>query len=123
MLRTDRAYLTQIREKYRAGSRIWDPDDRWHSWSRRQIERELAIVAHDFDKVKEETRLVVDVGSGGEPYFKPKCRHLEIDLAEDRLRGDACSVCGNAEALPIASRSTDLIICVGPVINYCSLEE
>jgi hypothetical protein len=116
-------YRAHIRSQYNSPARVWDPADRWHLWMRKAIEREMDWVAGEFFSECPMGGLVVDVGSGGESYTLGNATRIDVDIAENRLRGCALAVCGNVEYLPLHSGISDLTVCVGPVINYCSLEE
>lgn len=120
-MRTPPVYLARIRKKYNELGEIWERTDLWHAWSKRQIEREMFTVARQL--VTDQKPLIVDVGSGGWSYFGADHSQINIDVAEDRLRHSRWPVCASAESLPLRSKVSDLTICVGPVINYCSLQE
>lgn len=122
-MRTSPAYLARIRNKYNRIGEVWDKTDRWHAWSRRQIEQEMFAVSRQFIPQCDNRSLIVDVGSGGYSYFESACPRVEVDIAEARLRRSKWPVCASAENLPLMPRISDLTICVGPVVNYCSLEE
>lgn len=122
-MRTQPAYLERIRKKYNEIEEVWDRTDRWHAWSRRQIEQEMLAVSRQFITQSDDSSLIVDVGSGGYSYFDHKCSRVEVDIAETRLRRSKWPVCASAENLPLLPGISDLTICVGPVVNYCSLEE
>ena len=122
-MRTPPPYLERIRKKYNGIGEVWDRTDRWHAWSRRQIEQEMLAVSQQFVPRTDNSSLIVDVGSGGYSYFESACPRVEVDIAETRLRQSKWPVCASAENLPLLPRISDLTICVGPVVNYCSLEE
>ncbi|SDR79506.1 hypothetical protein SAMN05444158_7542 [Bradyrhizobium canariense] len=122
-MRTQPSYLQRIRKKYNEIGEVWDRSDRWHAWSKRQIDEEMFTISRQFSALNDGSRLVVDVGSGGYSYFDSRCGRVEVDIAEARLRQSTWPVCASAESLPLLPGVSDLTICVGPVINYCSLEE
>jgi hypothetical protein len=122
MMRTQPVYLKRIRKKYNEIEDIWDKSDRWHAWSKRQIDQEMLAVSRQSTATNESGGLIIDVGSGGYSYFDSVCGRVEIDIAEVRLRRSKWAVCANAESLPLLPGISDLTICVGPVVNYCSLE-
>jgi SAM-dependent methyltransferase len=123
MGREDVAYRSGVRAKYNDLVSIWGEADRWHAWSHRQIIKALATVRDEFEPVARSSALVVDVGSGGETYGLGIGQRIDVDIAEHRLVGTGRRICANAELLPLRDAIADLTICVGPVINYCSLEE
>jgi SAM-dependent methyltransferase len=123
MLRTEKTYVSRIRQKYNAIDEIWEASDRWHLWTKAQIERALTFVRRTIDECDLSPYIILDVGSAGHSYFPSTCFRVDVDIAENSLRSCEHPVCANAEALPLCSAVADLAICVGPVINYCSLEE
>lgn len=123
MQRSEPAYVDRVRKKYNSIDEIWEASDRWHSWTKRQIEQVLVAAGRAFLKEPSGDRVILDVGSAGHAYFPSSCFRIDIDIAENSLRSCKHPVCANAEALPFASVIADLTVCVGPVINYCSLEE
>lgn len=123
MQRSEPAYVERIRQKYNAIHEIWEASDRWHLWTRQQIQQFLITAGREFSKGPSDNRVILDVGSAGHAYFPSSCFRVDVDIAENSLRSCAHPVCANAEALPFASAIADLTVCVGPVVNYCSLEE
>jgi SAM-dependent methyltransferase len=123
MGRTDHSYVARIRRKYNEIREIWDRTDRWHVRVRQEIENEVRNVAKEFALVRTSESVVLDVGSAGYSYFETKCLRIDLDIAERSLSAVARGVCANAEMLPFRPRTMDLVLCVGPVVNYCSLEE
>lgn len=123
MGRTEAAYRERIRSKYNAITDIWGGADRWHAWTRHQIERSMRLTLRNYLPQIGADPLVIDVGSGGDSYGIDVTKRIDIDIAEHLLRTNGWSVCANGEALPIKSDLADLVVCVGPVINYCSFEE
>jgi len=121
MARTDAAYRARVRSKYNGLKVIWAKEDRWHAWSRCQIEMEMHLVGQQLQLPGQS--LVVDVGSAGETYGLVSTDRIDVDLAETRLKCARWPVCANAERLPLASGIADVTVCVGPTINYCSLDE
>jgi SAM-dependent methyltransferase len=117
------SYVARIRRKYNEIAEIWDRSDLWHDWSKRQIESEMLTVAAEFRRIQTDASVILDVGSAGRSYFPTECVRIDIDIAERTLANCAYPVCANAEALPFGPAISDLTVCVGPVINYCSLEE
>jgi SAM-dependent methyltransferase len=123
MVRTNSSYVNRIRNKYNSITKIWDDSDRWHLWTRRQIEESILAVTGTFRRVENSDSVILDIGSAGLSYFSSDSFRIDVDIAEKSLTRCRYPVCANAEALPFAPAVADLTICVGPVINYCSLEE
>jgi hypothetical protein len=122
-VRTAPSYVAQVRHKYSGSDEIWLDTDRWHQWTRRQIKIEMALVSKNFDVQGPSSSLILDIGSGGYAYFQANCLRIDVDIAEPRLSQSNWGVCANVEILPFPPEISDLTICVGPVINYCSLDE
>ena len=122
-MRTDPGYVARVRDKYNAIEDVWRDADPWHAWSRSRIKAELALVAAEFERRLGGAGLVIDVGSAGDPYLRAGIETVDVDVAERGLRGRPLPVCCNAETLALRTGIADLIVCVGPVVNYCSLEE
>jgi hypothetical protein len=57
--------LDRIRKKYNEIGDVWDKSDRWHAWSKRQIDEEMLAVSRQFALTNDNSALIVDVGSGG----------------------------------------------------------
>jgi hypothetical protein len=123
MQRSEPTYVDRVRKKYNGIDEIWDTSDRWHFWTKRQIEQVLAAAGREFLKKTSGNGVILDVGSAGHAYFPSSCFRIDVDIAENSLSSCTHPVCANAEALPFASAISDLTVCVGPVVNYCSLEE
>jgi len=116
----DPAFRDSVRQKYNQIDEIWSDVDRWHARSRREI----------FEAVDRLNRLhpdphdlVIDIGAGGHPQRVPSRSYIQADIALEKLRGVANSVCADAHRLPFASAAADCVMCVGAVVNYCSLTD
>jgi hypothetical protein len=123
MYAVPQSYIKKVRHKYNGPDEIWLASDRWHSWTRRQIKAEMAIVSKEFSNENSAMGTILDVGSGGYAYFHTDCRRIDVDIAEARLSNCSLGICANVTNLPLQSEISDLTICVGSVVNYCSLEE
>ncbi len=122
-MRTDSDFVARVRDKYNAIGDIWTSDDPWHAWSHHQIGAEMALVSAEHEHRYGLTGLIIDVGSGGNSYLSTDVTTVDVDVAERRLIGRPMAVCCSAETLALRDGVADLVVCVGPVINYCSLEE
>jgi SAM-dependent methyltransferase len=117
----DPEYRNSIRKKYNEIDQIWETEDKWHD----RVHKEITAAVIRL-KVLEPRghELIIDVGSGGEKYnILRSSSYIQIDLAFDRLRGFGLAICADAHALPIRAGIADCVLCVGPVVNYCSLIE
>ena len=83
------SYLARIRKKYNDIGEIWDRADRWHAWSKRQIDQEMNSVLTDFQKTATGISLIVDVGSGGNPMPTLRPDIPCASLPERSLKSDA----------------------------------
>lgn len=112
------AFRDAVQRRYNLIGEIWDNKDRWHAVVHKQIgaavERLRLLHPEPFT-------LVVDVGSGGGAQPLPHRRYLQIDLAQERLSHQTLAVCADAHSLPLRDGTADCLVCVGSVVNYCSL--
>lgn len=116
----DPAFRDSVRRKYNQIDEIWSDVDHWHTRSRREI----------FDAVERLNRLhpephelVIDIGAGGQPQRVPSRTYVQADIAAELLRGTRNAVCADAHHLPFADGAADCVMCVGAVVNYCSLPD
>jgi hypothetical protein len=114
----DPAFRDSVRQKYNQIDEIWSDVDRWHARSRREI---FEAVDRLNRLHPEPHNLVIDIGAGGHPQRVPSRTYVQADIALEKLRGIRNSVCADAHCLPFATASADCIMCVGAVVNYCSL--
>ncbi|MFI5202460.1 MAG: methyltransferase domain-containing protein [Candidatus Kapaibacterium sp.] len=116
----DRQFRNSVRDKYNSLTQIWGEGDEWHLL----VHDEIAAA---IDRLNEQYRfthdLVVDIVSGGILQSIPHRTYIELDIALERLLGHKMAICADAHALPLPNGIADCVICVGPVINYCSLIE
>ena len=77
----------------------------------------------EFAQEQTANSLVLDLGSAGHAYFSTDCMRVDVDLADTMLTRCPQAVCASIEALPFKDNIAYLVLCVGPVVNYCSLEE
>jgi SAM-dependent methyltransferase len=120
MSATDPDYRRWVTDKYNSLNRIWAPNDLWHSRMREGIfaavRRVRALHPEPFD-------LVIDLGSGGFTQNIQCRKYVHVDLALQKIDGTAFAVCADAHRLPFRNQTADCLVCVGSVINYCSLIE
>lgn len=114
MQRHPRLTLSAVRTRY-AQLATEVPSDPWHSHTASEIRRlmrsELAGVLA--------SRLTLNAGAGPDDLGLSTGTVINLDLAEQRLRGLSRPVAGNVEQLPLRDASVDCIVCVGSVVNYC----
>ncbi len=116
----DPAFRDSVRQKYNQIDEIWSDVDRWHARSRREIFEAVERLNRLHPEPHE---LVIDIGAGGHPQRVPSRNYVQADIAAERLRGVRNSVCADAHHLPFADAAADCVMCVGAVVNYCSLTE
>jgi hypothetical protein len=116
----DPDYRRWVTDKYNSLNRIWAPNDLWHSRMREEIfaafRRVRALHPEPFD-------LVIDLGSGGFTQDIHCQKYIHVDLALQKIEGTALAVCADTHRLPFRDQTADCLVCVGSVINYCSLIE
>jgi SAM-dependent methyltransferase len=113
-------YRKWVTDKYNNLDRIWAPNDLWHSRMRDEI---LATIRRIRTLHPEPFDLVIDLGSGGFTQDIQCRKYIHVDLALRKIQGTACAVCADAHRLPFGNQIADCLVCVGSVINYCSLIE
>ena len=104
--------LNDVRDFYNSTPAIWAPNDLWHQWSYRQINRFLS------QKKFRQSEKIMNAGSGGNAYGI-ECDMTHVDIADEKLKGIPNAVVASIEATPFPDETFDRIICVGSVINYC----
>lgn len=102
----------EIKKLYESVENVWPNNDKWHLYSKSQIEKYL----------NKQTFLpntyTLNAGSGGNDYgLKINMHHR--DLAENKINHFTDYSVGSIEILPQNNKLFDYIICVGSVINYC----
>lgn len=108
-----------MRDKYNAIEEIWVGADRWHE----RVHREIGIGIERLKRLAGPQELILDIGSAGTAYLASYKTYVHLDIAINHLQREALSVCADAHALPFRANTADCVLCVGPVINYCSLIE
>jgi SAM-dependent methyltransferase len=116
----ERDLRKSTQHSYNRADPIWDPADHWHLRVLDEIRVAVARFSQEYVVLP---GTVLDIGSGGSPQTIPHHTYVQVDLAVTRLIGQPTAVCADAHALPFADNIADCIVCVGPVINYCSLIE
>ena len=116
----DPAFRDSVRKKYNQIDQIWTDVDRWHARSRHEIFEAVDRLNRLHPEPHE---LVIDIGAGGHPQRVPARNYVQADIAVEKLRGIQNSVCADAHHLPFADGAADCVMCVGAVVNYCSLTD
>src|SRR5262249_61138320 len=60
---------------------------------------------------------------GGPPRGRRSAGCVRADTGAGLLRGTRTAVCADAPRLPFADGAADCVMCVGAVVNYCSLPD
>jgi len=112
-------YAARVRAKYNSITEIWTDDDLWHSYIHSRIVRAVQRLGSKINF----SDLVIDVGSGGVKQNIRSASYVQVDFAFERLVGISSAVCADVHTLPFGDCIADCVICVGPVVSYCSLVE
>ena len=106
-----------IASKYNSLNKIWDEEDKWHSWTFKRINQYISKVRKQYSN--HYSLIILNAGSGGNSYGFDGETMFHIDIAEEKISTQKNYHVGTIELLPYADKYFDLIICVGSVINYC----
>jgi hypothetical protein len=120
MSASDSDYQKWVVQKYNRLTKIWADGDLWHARMREDIISGVRRVARYQRKPPD---LVIDVGSGGLAQDIKCLNYIQVDIACQKLVGARLAICADAQRLPFANGIADQVICVGSVVNYCSLFE
>jgi SAM-dependent methyltransferase len=106
----------RIAEMYNKMVDIWPKNDKWYSYTYKNIINYMANYKHrnNFN----EKSLILNVGSAGNEYDIPGL-HYHVDIAEEKLVGIENTFLISAEKLPFEDEMFNGGLCVGSVINYC----
>jgi hypothetical protein len=105
---------------YGDGQTIWDQSDRWNCYKRQQISR---FVEAQAPQILTDSAAVLNAGSGGEPYRWLPSATINSDLYLAQVRKLPNAVVCDISLLPFADSVFDLVLCVGPVLNYAPVFE
>lgn len=120
MSASDPDYQKCVVQKYNRLTKIWADGDLWHARMREDI---ISAVRRAARYQKKPPGVVIDVGSGGLAQDIECLNYIQVDIAYQKLVGARFAVCADAQRLPFADNVADQVICVGSVVNYCSLFE
>lgn len=117
----DRAAIrTKALDRYSTIDTIWQNSDLWHWHTRSRIHDFLSARVESINIARGEQ--ILNIGSGGETYgFHPHVQ-VHVDITDRHLSGKI-GVVADAERLPFQPTIFAHAICVGSVVNYCSLME
>lgn len=104
--------IDAVRNFYNNTPAIWAPNDQWHQWSYKQIEKYLSQITFTPQEH------ILNAGSGGNSYGLI-CDMIHVDIAEKKLKGIPNAIVSSIESMPFHTSEFDHIVCVGSVINYC----
>ena len=97
-----------VKKFYNETPEIWASYDRWHLWSRQQIQKYLDSVAFPSESD------ILNAGSGGNDYGIICKKMIHVDIADQKLKDIPNSVVASIESLPFQSNTFDGIVCVCP---------
>lgn len=121
MADSDAADIRQSAEAlYAEGQEIWDRKDQWNFHKRAGIE--AFVVGHCLE-VLDRSDLVLNAGSGGEPYSWLPQNTINSDLFLEQVRRLPKAVVSDVCSLPFPNATFDFSVCVGSVLNYAPLLE
>lgn len=106
-------------KRYASGADIWASEDRWNAHKRAGIERICRSELGDIDS----NARVLNAGAGSHRYSWMPAQAINLDRFAAQAANLPNAVVGDLEALPFPDGEFDLIVCVGPVINYTSAME
>jgi SAM-dependent methyltransferase len=104
--------VNKVRSFYEGLTEVWPEGDRWHLYSKKNIERHIFKQPYDTDAY------ILNAGSGGNAYGLTQRMH-HVDIVDCMINSYPEYTVSSIEKLPFASGLFSDIICVGSVINYC----
>jgi SAM-dependent methyltransferase len=115
----DEQISASVRAHYADGSAIWDPRDQWNCRKRAEIDR----FCRRYGDLLSGAARVLNAGAGSSRYDWIPNTSVSLDKFPAQLVDMPNPVVGDLESLPFPEASFDVVICVGPVINYASAIE
>lgn len=106
----------EITDFYSNLSEIWPKEDKWHSYTKRQIESFIQKNININNNI--DVAVILNAGSGGNSYGINESKMIHLDITEKNIHSKNNYYVGSIEQVPLASNSIDIIICVGSVLNY-----
>lgn len=107
--------------RYTSIETIWRDDDPWHMHTLRSIRSFIDAVRCDY-KVSSKSS-VLNVGSAGIDHGFFPDKQLHVDIVETLIKAQTRAVVADVELLPFRPNAFDHVLCVGSVVNYCSILE
>jgi len=106
-------------KRYQNNKCIFDRKDRWHFVTYTRTHHILQNWRNHLHKKQN----ILNIGSGGEDYLLFPERQFHVDIVPTLIKDKRFSIVADAESLPFLKGTFDAVICVGSVVNYCSLLE
>jgi len=107
-----------VKEIYDNDNAIWPKEDKWHFYTRNQIEKFINLNEH----LIQASAHILNIGSGGESYGIPDSKTMHIDIAASRIKRKPHKLIMDLnDPIPLEEGYSDLIICVGSVLNYIDM--
>lgn len=104
----------KLKQFYERCDKVWPDHNKWYEYTQKQISR---FVCQNIDEGK-----ILNAGSGGNTYGLPH-ELCHVDIIENKISRYNNYVISNIEKLPFSDETFDSVICVGSVLNYCSLQK
>lgn len=105
--------------RYDETKHIWCNTDIWHTITHQRITAFL----NKYLTTRTDEKLILNVGSGGQTYGIFCDRQVHIDIVPRLIKELPLSVVADLHHLPFSPNCFGTIICIGSVLNYCSVME
>lgn len=106
-------------ERYASGGAVWSQSDKWNWIKKASIESFCRSALEDFPS----GAAVLNAGAGSQLYDWMPDQAVNLDRFAEQVCQLPNPVVAELEALPFEAAAFDLVVCVGPVLNYTSALE
>lgn len=106
-------------EIYSSLEQVWPDNNKWYDYTHKVI---VQFIEKELTSKLDKTSTILNAGSGGSVYNIPGTLY-HVDIAENLIKNLPRHYVASIENLPFDKNIFDSIICVGSVINYCSVLE
>jgi ubiquinone/menaquinone biosynthesis C-methylase UbiE len=91
-------------------------EDVWHQFTGAETQRQIIRF---WRSEYRGDQVVLDAGSGDIDLRLQAALTINLDISETRVCKLPNAVIGSVEAIPLHDSTTDIVVCVGSVLNYC----